>query len=481
MAEGRKDILIKKESGSPKNPKKTLDKIKSSVFSRSLSLARITIGAGASLASQGISSAFSSSEKRNQKWKEFLIVQAQNFTQEVGELKGSLMKAGQMLSVYGEHFFPPEVNQFFKTLQQDSISLHWSAIEKILKERLSPEILAQLEIETEPLASASLGQVHRAKIKKSGELVALKIQYPNVDLAIESDLKAIRSFLNIIKVLPKDKNFDSLFDEIKQMLRQETDYLNEARLTEEFHQRLQNDSRFVVPRVYREFSGAKILCTSFERGLRADDPIVQSLNQERRNKIALNFLDLYLKEIFIWKEVQTDPHPGNYKIRVNPNGRDQIVLLDFGATRSYEEKFLHNYRQMIKGAVEKNIALFQSAARKLHFIKETDRPELIETFEEFCLETAEPFLSPDDPRAAGRFLPDGSYDWKNSDLPQRLSAKVIHIMKTFSWRTPPQEILFLDRKTGGVFIFLSMLRAQIRARDSILPYLQNVSDRVSND
>lgn len=464
------------EKKSAKKQPKSLERIKSSMFSRSLSLAKLTFQAGASIAQHGVSSALKNKEAKDEHWKRLLQNQASLISSELGELKGSLMKAGQMLSMYGEHFLPPEANELLKSLQSDSPPLSWEAIEPTLKKNLSAEKIALLEIEKEALASASLGQVHRARVKATGESIVLKIQYPNVDKAIDSDLRAIRTLLGTLKLLPRDFNLDPLFAEVREMLSQETDYELEAKLTEDFYERLKGDSRFVVPKVVREFSGRKILATTFERGLRADDPLIQSLPQERRNKIALSFLDLYFKEIFEWGVVQTDPHSGNYRVRINPQGHDQLVLLDFGATRVYNEKFLNPYRRMVKGSLFNDRDTFFSAALELGFVHENDDDDLRKVFEEFCFESVEPFITFDDSRNKfGQIDKDGLYDWKNTDLPQRLSKKVFQIVRKHSWRTPPKEMIFLDRKTGGVFIFLSVVRAKIRGRDLLLKYLEKVS------
>lgn len=461
----------KKQADAP--AAKKLDRIKSSMFSRSLSLAKLTVQAGASIAQHGVTNVLKTKEAKEENWRKLLQNQAAAISSELGELKGSLMKAGQMLSMYGEHFLPPEANHLLKSLQSDSIPLTWEAIEPTLKKQLSAEKLTLLEIEKEALASASMGQVHRARIKATGESIVLKIQYPNVDRAIESDLRAIKTLLNTLKLLPKDFDIDPLFKEVRTMLEQETNYEIEAQLTEDYYKRLDGDKRFVVPRVIREFSGPKILATTFERGLRADDPLIQSLPQERRNRVALNFLDVYFKEIFEWGVVQTDPHNGNYRIRIDPQGHDQLVLLDFGATRAYKEDFLIPYRRMIRGALFNDRRSFIAEAEKLGFLETNDPPELISLFEQFCMEMVEPFIAYEDPRnKQGLINPDGTYDWKNTDLPQRISKKVIQVLKTHAWRTPPEEVVFLDRKIGGVFIFLSVLRARVRGRDIILKYIE---------
>lgn len=464
-----------KKTDKPVNKK--INKIKSSVFSRSFSMAKLTLNAGASLAGYNIKNTFSSKEEKADSWKGFLRSQAQAVSTELGELKGSLMKAGQMLSMYGEHFLPPEANAFLKSLQSDSPALNWTNIEPVLKKNLSTEQLAQLEIEHEALSCASLGQVHRARIKATGEEIVLKIQYPNVDKAIESDLRALKTLLGMMKLVPQDLDLESIFHEVREMLVQETNYLLEAKLTQTFYDKLKNDPRFVVPKVYTEFSNQKILATSYEHSLRADDVEIQALPASRRNQIAIHFLDLYLKELFCWGLVQTDPHIGNYGIRLGKNDQDKLVLYDFGATREYDMKFLTPYRHMIEAALHADEKNLRKAAQELQFLDPSDKSELKALFEEFCFEFVEPFLNADDPRLPNGVMDqEGNYDWKNTDLPQRLSKKILRVIRQHAWRTPPREIIFLDRKTGGVFIFMAVLRARCQGRDLLLKYLKGSAD-----
>lgn len=447
-----------------KKPAK-LSAIKSSLFARSFSVAKMGLGAGLKYAGTKIT---------NAPFDDFLTGQAISMTKEFGELKGSLMKAGQMLSMYGEYFFPPQANQILKTLQSDSPPVVWTKMHEHLKAYLSEEILAELEIEQESIGSASLGQVHKARIKKTNEIIALKIQYPGVDTAIDSDLRALKTLLKVSRILPEGLNLDPVFKEIKTMLEQELDYQQEAEATKTYQKLIGTDERFVVPKVFDRYSNKKVLATEFIEGLKADHPLVQGLSQKRRNRLAENFLELYLQEIFTWNMVQTDPHLGNYKIQLDPLGNDRLVLLDFGACRKFSKEFINSYRRMIKGSVQYNEPLFFDAARDLGFIVDTDSPEYIKTFSTFCYETVEPFWTTDDPRnTAGKVGLSGNYNWKQTDLPGRVVKKAMQF-KNFDLRSPPQEILFLDRKTGGVFIFLSVLAADINARKIIDPFLATV-------
>lgn len=440
--------------------KPDIKKIKTSVSSRSLSLAKIGMQAGLSYLNHKMQKSLSANdaEKNAHLDSQFLTKQSANLSQELGQLKGSLMKAGQMLSMYGEYFLPPEANNFLKKLQSDSPPVEWSQIDKALKNYLSPDQLDQLRIEEKAYACASMGQVHRAQIKSTGDWVALKIQYPNVDKAIESDLKALKSILNLMGLFPKDFNPDPLFSEVKEMLEQETKYDLEAQLTTDYSTKLEADSRFLVPKVYSEFSAKKILATQFMPGVRADDPIVKSLSQKRRNALSESFLHLYFKELFDWQYVQTDPHLGNYKVKVNFDEKDQLVLLDFGATRKFQPEFMKLYKELIRASLYDNVNEFNEISYQMGFLRDDDPNELKIAFQEFCFATLEPFKIK-------------NYNWKTNDLPQRVSKMAMKIVKEFPLRSPPQDMLFLDRKTGGVFIFLAVLGAEINGRDILEQYL----------
>ncbi len=411
----------------------------------------------------GLSKAFQDPESRLKQWRELLVAQTEMLTTELSELKGSLMKAGQQLSVYGEHFFSPEVNAILKQLQAQSAPLEWGPIEHTLKESLTPEQLARLDIDHEALSAASLGQVHRARIKTTGQEIVLKIQYPGVARAINADLRALRTFLSVTKLLPSGPQTDQLFDEIRSMLVQETDFAQEAARTKEFATLLSGDSRFILPKIIDDFSNSRVLALSFEASHRIDSPEVQGLSAERRNALAVSFLDLYFKELFVFKVMQTDPHLGNYGVRLaadagSPGAQDKIVLYDFGAVRSYPDEFMQAYYELISAALKKDRAQIMKVSYKLRFLFEADSSELKDLFCDFCFDMVEPFY--------------GLYDWKNSDLPSRLAKRLFAIKDKFSVRAPPRETVFLDRKMGGVFIALSVLKAKININAMITDYLE---------
>jgi predicted unusual protein kinase regulating ubiquinone biosynthesis (AarF/ABC1/UbiB family) len=430
-----------------------LKKIKANAFSRGFSLAKVSASAGVRAASHVARGLFSSEEESAARFKDLLLSQIDLLTRELGELKGSMMKVGQMLSVYGEYFLPPEANAVLKSLQNQSPPLAWPAIEKVLKRQLGAEKLSLLEIDREPVASASLGQVHRARRKSDGKELALKVQYPGVDHAIDSDLRALRAFLSISKIISGGRKLDEIFREVKTMLHQEVDYRKELEATDFFRAAL-DPARYIVPETIPEFSTGRILATSFEEGLAVDSPEVLALSQERRNALGTAALELYFREMYEFNRVQTDPHFGNYRVR-----GDRLVLLDFGAVRKVPATFLEPHKIMLRGALDRDPEMLLRGSEQMGFIHAGDPPELRQTFVEICFLITEPFVSKD------------VYDWGASDLPKRVAKRAARLVFSFRTRVPPREVVFLDRKMGGVFIFMKVLGVKIRCRELLEKYL----------
>ena len=111
------------------------------------------------------------------------------------------------------------------------------------------------------------------------------------------------------------------------MMHKEADYEREMTILEHYYESLKNDKRFIVPKPYKKFSSGKVIAMSFEQGCKIDSLIIGNLSQERRNKLGASFMDLMFKEIFSWRLVQTDPHFGNYRIRIAKSSENDKVIL----------------------------------------------------------------------------------------------------------------------------------------------------------
>lgn len=453
--------------------RKTVKRVKTGAFERRLSMATAGFLAGARYATLTAGTLFADKASREEKRKQILSRQAQDLVEELGKLKGSVVKIGQMMALFGEHFLPEEVTAALHTLENSTTALHWDTIERHLREQLGDTRLAQLEIEREPLGAASLAQVHKAVRKSDGRELVLKIQYPGVADAIDSDMRALVQLLRLSRLVPLTEQFNEWLREVRSMLAREVDYRLEAQTTRYFRDTLATDARFVVPEVIDEFSNDRILCLSFEHGVHITDPAVMELSQARRNFIGHAIMELCCREVFEWHRMQTDPNFGNYLLRVNPGqDHDQIVLLDFGAIREFDDQVLGPGREMIRGAWHHDTDRIIAATTALDFLSNGVPRKQLEEFAELCFEAVEVLQDPDRfPPPASVLNARGEYLWGKSDLPKRVMARAGRSALSRYFDVPPKEFIFLFRKLLGAYTFLHVIEAEVRGNLLLEPYI----------
>jgi predicted unusual protein kinase regulating ubiquinone biosynthesis (AarF/ABC1/UbiB family) len=453
-----------------------IDRLKTRPFERNLALTKLGFGAGSSIVAHSIRNIFRGNISRDEANRGFYQKQAQVLADELGQLKGSVMKAGQMLSLYGQYFLPEEAVEVLSTLQDDTPAVSWKYVSPVLVQQLGRERLRELDIDEEPIAAASLGQAHRARRRSDGLELVVKIQYPGVADAIDSDIRTLSRLLLMSRLTPKGLDIGPIFAELREMLVQEVDYVAERRFTEDFARRLADDPRFAVPRVLGEYSSARVLTTSYESGCSGRAPAVQRLSQARRDRLGEAFIELFLTEFFDWGLVQTDPHFGNYRFRIDDDGKDdRIVLLDFGATRRFERKFVKSYTCIVRGAIEQDVKLIERGATEIGLIKAGFPKAAMQAFAEMCETIVEPFTDPSEGRIPQALLNrNGDYRWGESDLPMRAAQAGAKNALSVHFRVPPREIVFLHRRLAGVFIMLAQLRSEFSARQALLDALSRL-------
>lgn len=442
--------------------KPTIARLKTRPLERNLALARLGAGAGAKIALHSLSNIFRGEISRSEADRRFYTAQAQELADQLGQLKGSVMKAGQMLSLYAQYFLPEEAVAVLSTLQDSSMPVAWSGVAPQLEKALGRRALAELDIDHEPLAAASLGQAHRARRRRDGLELVVKIQYPGVADAIDSDIKTLSRLIAASRLTPKNFDLAPIFAEVREMLLRECDYARERSWTEQFAARLADDPRYGVPAVLPEYSAGTVLTTSYESGCSVQDPQVRALPQAQRDALGLAFAELFLREFFEWRTVQTDPHFGNYRVRLDAGGRHRLVLLDFGATRPYTPAFVRDYALIVRGALNHDPATVGVGAKAIGLVEAGFPASALESFAELCGLIVEPF---DPPRAPpGLLNAQGAYRFGGADLPMRVSQTAAKSALSLSFRVPPREIVFLHRRIAGVFIALATLSAELDLR-----------------
>jgi predicted unusual protein kinase regulating ubiquinone biosynthesis (AarF/ABC1/UbiB family) len=404
---------------------KKIKKLNTKFFTRGYSMAKI-------LAVFAKDLYFTPKKELGNKLAELLTERRGQLTDELSQLKGSFLKAGQLLSLYAQDLLPPEVENLFQKLQTETSYLPWESI----SQQLDLAQLQGLTIDPTPFAAASIGQVHLAK-DEQGQEFALKIQYKGIDKVIDLDLKVLKIMIQSLSLVPKSTNLEKVFDEVKQMLYQEMDYLKEAEFSRSFYQLAGED--YIVPKVIDQWSGERFICTEYIPGEKVVEAS-QHLSEKQRAKLGRDFFELFFKEVFVWKLIQSDAHLGNFMIH-----QGKWVLLDFGATKQLGEKESTLYKELVQAiAVRDKVKLYEiiRAQGALDF-ENSD----LELFWDYILLVSTPFFEKD-------------YDWGNSDIAKKAINMSRDLQQKINLKHLPHETLFIDRKLLGVYYILKAIGAK---------------------
>ena len=376
----------------------------------------------------------------------------------LGELKGAALKLGQALAMDPDAL-PPEARSIVaKLLSQAPQRMPYETVAQVIREELGKppdELFASFD--REPIAAASLGQVHGARLA-DGRDVVVKVQYPGVDKALESDLANAQVLVKGFALTGETLDGRPYYDELKASLLQELDYREEARQSRDYALAARHYPELVVPQAIDELSGRRVLCLTRLRGPTLLDAIESQAGEEERFRIARLLVFAIWGPFFTDRLIHVDPHPGNFLVL--PDGR--LGVLDFGATKRLSEPFAAVYRGFLH-------ALANGSPR--------------------------PEVGPSLERAGFRFLGDDkeeAYDFcdRLADIVEKPSltddydfgsdAIVVAARKLFQGAPrlalsikPPAEALLFYRAAAGLAQDLRLLKARGRFR----PLLREIEER----
>ena len=422
--------------------------VKKSTFSRSLSL----LGMASKVAGQELK------QKIKETWNDLpesklksRIDQARVIAENLSQLKGAAMKAGQLLSLDVADYFPPEEVEVLTNLQANADPVDFKIIEKVLKKELGPKFKEIKELDPVPAASASIGQVHRAKI--NGRDLAIKVQYPGVKESIDSDIAVIEKVAKgFLTITAKKINLEEAFEELRIVLKAEAYYKNELRNMQEYRDHLKNDSRYIVPEAIPEFSTERVLVMSWEKGLRIQDWLKTNPSLKDRESIGRLVLELYNREFYEWGFVQTDPNYANFLVQENPL---RLVVLDFGATLRYSSEFRKEYKKLLEAMGSGEPKRTLKTAIDWGLLDPHESEETKANFVEMLKVAMEPF----NPKLQPFKFADQDYARRTREVNQKFAMSL-------KYTPPPRQLFFLHRKLGGIFTLLKRMEVRL----DLLPY-----------
>jgi predicted unusual protein kinase regulating ubiquinone biosynthesis (AarF/ABC1/UbiB family) len=282
---------------------------------------------------------------------------------ELGNMKGALMKLGQMVS-YLDEGLPEHLRAALAQLQHDAPPMSGELAASMIEGELGrrPEELFE-EWDPVPIASASIGQVHRA-ITREGVAVAVKVQYPGVGDAIEADLGSVGLvFGGLGQVFP---GLDSgpLVAELRSRLREELDYEREARHQQQFADYYAGHPFIHIPAVLSQYSSRRVLTTELATGVRFAE--AETWSQDERNLAAETIFRFVFGSLYRLRLFNGDPHPGNYLFE--PGGR--VTFLDFGLVTPFSDAQMVYLRALIDTMVlNPDPVAFRRAVEEAGFLK----------------------------------------------------------------------------------------------------------------
>lgn len=383
---------------------------------------------------------------------------ARRLADRLAGLRGGAMKLGQMLSLQGADLLPPEFAQALAILRSQAAAMPVAQLRRVLGREYGKGWQRRFEhFDEEPIAAASIGQVHRTRTVDGREL-ALKIQYPGVARSIRSDVDNVAAVLRLSRVLPRDADIRAIAGEAARQLAQEADYLAEADALERYAQLVADEPGLLVPRPHRDLTTSRILAMDYMEGEPLETLRSPGVRQATRDAVGTLLERLMLRELFEFRTMQTDPNFANY-LWQRESGK--VVLLDFGATMRFDDAFVNDYARITRAVIDGDRDAVARDAVAIGYAQDGDPPEVIAAAVGVIMLVCEPL------RHRGR------YDFAASDLPSRARTLGFDLgLRQGLLRVPPPQTMFLHRKLVGSFLMLAHIGARVDARSLVLPLLE---------
>ena len=360
----------------------------------------------------------------------------------LGNLKGPVMKVAQILATIPDAL-PDEYVEELRQLQSNAPSMG----RLFVKRRTSAELGKDWQnkfsaFNQEAVAAASLGQVHKAE-SLDGQTVACKLQYPDMNSAVEADLKQLRLAMSIYQRYDNAINASEIYKELSARIREELDYVREGRNMALYRLMLSNEDTVHVPDLVDTASTDRLLTMTWLDGVPILDFIKNNPQLEMRNRVAQNMFRAWYVPFYLFGIIHGDPHLGNYSIR--PNG--DVNLLDFGCIRVFPPTFVKGVIDLYKGLRDGDEELAVDAYRTWGF-ENLDR-ETIDVLNHWARFVYSPLM--EDKVRRIQETNSGVYG-------KEVVEKVHKELRRLNGVKPPREFVLMDRAAiglGSVFLHLN--------------------------
>jgi len=381
---------------------------------------------------------------------------AERLVETLGDLKGAAMKLGQAASMDPD-LFPPEIRAILARLQNEAPPMPYERVAQVIEDELggSPDALFA-EFRREPMAAASLGQVHRARLHDGREVV-VKIQYPGIDQALRSDIDNLGLVVRTMALTHRALDGRQYFHELAEELAHELDYSREGRLARDFAQASAGLPDIVIPEIVDERTSTRVLTMQFLPGHTLKTFLTSHPDNAERLRVSGQLIRAIHGSFLVDGTVHADPHPGNFMVM--PDGR--LGVLDFGSVKRFSREFFQGHRDVFHLVLEQQPIDVLALARRVGFTVDVPDDEARPLLEEMI-------------HLAGRALRTDDYDYAHDTMaPDSRKLFARHAAQFLKIRPPAEGVMFF-RAFGGLQQNLRLLGARGDFRPfyrSLLPLL----------
>lgn len=385
---------------------------------------------------------------------------AEDIYESLKNLKGSALKAAQMLSME-KNTLPGEFIEKFSLAQFSVPPLSAPLVNKTFRKYLNknPDELFD-RFNAEAVSAASIGQVHEAWL--DDKKLAVKIQYPGVAESISSDLAMVKPVaLKLFQLSAAD--VDHYFKEVEGKLLEETDYELELKQGQEIAQRCGHLPNLRFPEYYPDYSSSRILTMDWMQGQHLSEYVKSHPSQEQRDALGQTLWDFYMYQMHGLRKLHADPHPGNFMV----TAANELVVIDFGCMKDVPEHFYTPCFELLQAAnIEDRDVLSQKLA-ELEIFKPTDKPEdieyLLDISQEMVRLVTQPF------RASHFDFGEKTYFQHINTLSEKFARD--QRLRKLSGGRGSQHFLYVNRTFFGLYLLLHDLEAEIDIEQDIAVFL----------
>lgn len=388
----------------------------------------------------------------------------ERLTQELAQMRGAAMKVGQLISLEAGDLLPAELTAILSRLRSDAHQMPPQQLKQVLNAAWGQGWQRQyVRFDVRPIAAASIGQVHRARLKDGRDL-AVKVQYPGVAQSIDSDVANVGALLRAARVLPKGFDLAPYLEAARLQLHEETDYLREGAQLQWFARYLEGQERFLLPAFHADWSTGQVLAMSHVAGHPVED--LQAAPQATRDGVMRDLFALFFDELFTFNDMQSDPNFANFLYQPD---EDRIVLLDFGATRAIASDVVQGYRDLLAAGLAGRWPEMKQAAAAMGLLAGDMRPDHHARLIAMMQLVFTALRAPD------------PFDFADTRLSQQLQAEGLALME--EGMTPPpvaMDVLYVQRKLGGLALLATRLCARVDLQALLAPHLRPAGNTSPN-